>query len=52
MNFFTALASAGHVAQIVMAGGMCFLAYQVWRIKTNDLPHIREDLAKLQPKGD
>jgi len=51
MNFFSALASAGDVAQILMGGGMCFLAYQVWRIKTNDLPHIREELVKLQ-KGD
>ncbi len=50
MTYLQLLAAAGDVALIVLLPAVIVVARVLWDIKTNDLPHIHEELVRLGGK--
>lgn len=50
MTYLQLLAAVGDVALIVLLPAVIVMARILWDIKTNDLPHIHEELVKLGRK--
>ena len=50
MTYLQLLAALGDLALIVLLPAVIIMARILWGIKTNDLPHIHEELVKLGGK--
>jgi hypothetical protein len=47
VNYLDVLAAFGDLALIVILPVLVIMAKVLWGIKTNDLPHIQEELVRL-----